>query len=74
MLGTFVAVPLAIVSHDPAYIVFMVGAALMPVCYLIGWAIPSRIKDFEQGPPLGELLYGGVLGAAAAVPILLMVQ
>ena len=69
MLGTFVAVPLVIVARDPAYIVFMFSAASMPLCYLVAWNIPSRIKNFEQGPALAEALYGGVLGAAAALPV-----
>ena len=70
MLGTFVAVPLAIVARDPSYIAFMVAAASMPLCYLAAWNIPSRIKNFEQGPALGEALYGGVLGAAATLPVI----
>jgi len=66
-LGIVVGGPLVFLSGDPTYLAFTLGAASMPVCYWVGWAIPSRITNFEQGPPLGELFYGGVLGATAAL-------
>lgn len=70
ILGTLVAVPLNVLTRDISYLPFLLAAGSMPLCYLIAWNCPSKIKDLEQGPPLAEALYGGVLGAAASVPIL----
>ena len=69
-LGIAVGAPLIVLSGNLAYLAFVVAAASMPLCYLAAWAIPSRIENFEQGPPLGEVLYGGVLGATAVLPLL----
>jgi hypothetical protein len=70
LLGVLTTVPFIALSGDLAYLAFMLAAASMPLCYLAAWSIPSTTKDFEQGPPLGELLYGAVLGAAASVPLM----
>jgi hypothetical protein len=70
-LGILVGAPLAFLSGDPSYLAFVVTGASMPVCYLVAWNIPLRIEAFEQGPPLGEAIYGGVLGATAVLPLVL---
>ena len=41
--------------------VLLSGLAIAP-CYALGWKIPSKIKGFEQGTPLGEVLFGGAIG------------
>lgn len=40
---------------------------LCPLCYLIGWSIPSRVKNFQQGPELGEAIFGALVGATFAL-------
>ena len=69
-LGVLTAVPLIALSTDFTYLAFMAASASMPLCYLAAWNIPSTVKNFEQGPPLGEALYGAVIGASASVLIL----
>lgn len=69
-LGIVVGGPLIFLSGDLMYMTFILGAASMPVCYLAAWNIPSTIKNFEQGPALGEALYGGTLGVCAVSPLL----
>lgn len=37
-----------------------------PLCYTLGWLIPSRVQNLQKGPELGEAIFGAVLGAAFA--------
>lgn len=69
-LGIVTVPPLIFLSSNLTYLAFGLAAATMPLCYLVAWLIPSTIKNFEQGPPLGEALYGGALGATAVLPLL----
>lgn len=41
----------------------LLAGLLMPLCYELGWRIPSPIKHLGQGPELGELIFGAVIGA-----------
>lgn len=43
---------------------FGLAGLLCPLLYEIGWRVPLRIPHLRQGPELGELLFGGWLGAA----------
>lgn len=47
--------PLALVLPWP----IVAGALLMPLCYEIGWRVPSTLPHFTRGPEIAELLFGG---------------
>ena len=55
-----------------ALVVIAAGLAISP-CYTIGWAVcglhgrSAWIKGCQQGPEIAELLWGGVMGAAAFI-------
>ena len=42
----------------------VLAGTLCPLAYTIGWAIPSKVKGLNQGPELGEFIFGGLIGAA----------
>ena len=57
------ALAAALVSWKLAVALILVAPCIVP-SYWLGWKIPSKIKGFEQGVPLGELLYGFIIGFA----------
>lgn len=62
----FPAIGIAIESFNAASI-YAVSGLLMPVFYWLGQKIPSKVKNFEQGTPLGELFFGAWLGFVLAL-------
>ena len=40
---------------------------LCPICYEAGWRINSQIKDLRQGPELGELIFGALVGLSFCI-------
>lgn len=48
------------------YAVALAGA-LCPLAYTIGWAIPSTKPNLSQGPELGEVVFGAMIGAAVVL-------
>jgi hypothetical protein len=46
------------------WLVLAIAGASCGIVYAIAWLIPSRVNQLEQGPALGEALFGAVLGAA----------
>lgn len=51
--------PLALVLPWPV----VAGALLMPLCYEIGWRVPSSIPHLAQGPEVAEVLFGAAVYA-----------
>lgn len=46
---------------------FGLSGLALGACYLLAAVIPSKIHDLEQGPALGEALFGAAVGAALAI-------
>lgn len=66
---------LLITAPAGVYLLFLVGWSALPftlsgllfgLCYEIGWRIPSRVPHLEIGPPIGEILFGAVVGLSIA--------
>lgn len=43
------------------------AGALCPLAYAIGYAIPSTKPNLSQGPEIGEVIFGAMIGAAVAL-------
>ncbi len=46
-------------GHDLSATLLFAGCGLfMGVCYELAYRIPSRVKNFQRGPELGEVVFG----------------
>lgn len=48
----------------PQFLPFAASGVLAGVCYEIGWRIPVRFEHLRQGPPLGEFIFGALIGGS----------
>jgi hypothetical protein len=48
-------------SGDKQGWMYCFAGVLMACSYIIGWAVPSRIKGFQQGTEVGEVVFGAAL-------------
>lgn len=56
------AVVIEIAGHNPVWL--CASGVTLGACYLLAAKIPSRVHDLEQGPALGEALFGAVMGGS----------
>jgi hypothetical protein len=45
------------------FLLYALSGGMMGVCYELGWRIPSKLPNFEAGPPLGEIIFGTAVWA-----------
>jgi hypothetical protein len=59
---------MAFVNDAPLNAVaLLIAGALCPVAYHLGGLIPSKIENLRQGPEVGEVLFGALIGLAIAL-------
>lgn len=63
-LFTMPAGALLVWQVGPEFIPFMLAGWFAAPAYEVGWRVPVRWEYLRQGPPLGEFLFGAVIGAA----------
>lgn len=73
LLFTLPAGLLLSIFHSPWFLIFGFSGFLAGVMYTLGSKIPFKIKHLEQGPALGEALFGGLVGLSIATSAFLEV-
>jgi hypothetical protein len=68
--GLIWTVPAGLVVYQfdaNAGLILALSGALCPLAYTIGWATPSKAPNLNQGPELGEFIFGAIVGAAVVL-------
>lgn len=48
-------------------VALVIAGLMCPLAYTAGWYIPSRVNHARQGPEVGELIFGSLVGMAVMV-------